>query len=72
MPWWDPLLQWLLGSSQAIFGFVMGSILAGWLTWKWVIPRALKDPKIARFLITMEKLAKHAEKIVENQEKDKE
>lgn len=83
MTWWDPLLQWLMGSSQAIVGFVVGGILTGVLTWKYVIPEALKNPKIARFLNAVDKLAAAMddprterflvaiEKIVENQEKDK-
>ena len=62
------LLQWLINTSQFITGMVFGAIITGVFTWKVVLPKILADPKIARFLTTIEKLEDYAERIVRNQE----
>lgn len=61
------LLQWLVGTSQFIIGMVVGTIITGVFTWKVVLPKILANPKINRFLTTIEQLEDYAEQIVTNQ-----
>lgn len=61
------LVQWLIGTSQFIVGMVFGTILTGVFTWKVVMPKILANPKISRFLTTVEQLEDYAERIVRNQ-----
>jgi uncharacterized membrane protein YciS (DUF1049 family) len=63
------VFQWLVGTSQFVVGWVLGTLITGVFTWKVIIPKILANPKVARLLSTIEKLENYAEQIAENHEK---
>jgi uncharacterized membrane protein YciS (DUF1049 family) len=63
------VFQWLVGTSQFVVGWVLGTLITGVFTWKVIIPKILANPKVARLLSTIEKLENYAEQIAENWEK---
>jgi hypothetical protein len=42
LSWLEAFLNWLLGFSQFLVGLVVGTVITGYLTWKVVVPRAVK------------------------------
>jgi len=42
----EQILQWFSGISQMAFGFLLGSIITGWFTIKFVVPRIMKNKDI--------------------------
>jgi len=63
----DLLTQWLLGITQVIIGFLLGSIITGYFTVKWVIPRIMRNPDIQEALKLFRDGKSYLRQILENQ-----
>ena len=62
----DQIVQWFAGLANIAFGFLLGSIITGWFTWKVVVPKVMKNPKVQRLLELLEKATDLLEKIDKN------
>jgi len=62
-------LEWLLGLLQLILGLLLGSIVTGWFTVKFVIPRIMKNPEIQELLTLFREGKTYLREILENQKK---
>jgi hypothetical protein len=40
------IIQWFAGLANIALGFLIGSIITGWFTLKFVVPRAMKNKDI--------------------------
>ena len=49
------LITWLAGFSQVLLGFVFGAIVTGIVTYKFVLPRILANPKVDTLLKNIDK-----------------
>jgi len=63
----ETLTQWLLGITQVIIGFLLGSIITGYFTVKWVIPRIMRNPDIQEALALFREGKSYLRQILENQ-----
>jgi len=67
----DSFIQWLLGISQFVIGFLLGSIVTGLFTVYWVLPKIMKNPEIQEILKLFREGKAYLKEILENQkEKD--
>jgi len=62
----DQVAQWFAGLANVAIGFLFGSIITGWFTWKVVVPKVMKNPKVQRLLELLEKATDLLEKIEKN------
>lgn len=65
----DILIQWLLGISQVIIGFLFGSILTGYVTVKYVFPLAMRNPEIQEALSLFRESKSYLRELLENQKR---
>jgi len=63
----DSFIQWLLGISQFVIGFLLGSIVTGLFTVYWVLPKIMKNPEIQELLKLFREGKAYLKEILENQ-----
>ena len=66
----DQIAQWFAGLANIAFGFLLGSIITGWFTWKVVVPKVMQNHKVQRLLELLEKATDLLEKIEKNHADD--
>jgi hypothetical protein len=67
LSWFEAFLNWVLGFSQFLAGIVAGTVVTGYLTWKVVVPRAVKafmeNRDVKNLIGLLKVLSGHAEEV---------
>jgi len=65
----DQIIQWFLNLGQFILGFLIGCIVSGWFTVKFVVPRIMEIPAIKEMLELWKEGKDLLKQVIENQKK---
>jgi hypothetical protein len=63
----EQVIGWFAGLANIAFGFLLGSIITGWFTWKVVVPKVMKNKDIQELKTLLTEGKAYLKEILENQ-----
>ena len=65
----EQIIQWLLSLANVAIGFLLGSIITGWFTIKFVVPRIMNNPEIKEMRELWREGKELLKQVIDNQRK---